>query len=202
MLKQTIELVKEFEGLYLNAYKCPAGVWTIGYGHTNGVKEGQKIDTNKANTYLKSDLQECETQVKKYGNNALLSKTLDNPYFLGALTSFCFNCGVGNLQKLIKNRNSVKIMENLAKYNKGNGKVLKGLTRRRTAEINLASTFYKNCSIHSYDNFMTEYIQSVLEITVDGIYGKNTEKAVREYQTKKNLKVDGIVGKNTWASLL
>lgn len=195
MLKETIELVKEFEGLYLTAYKCPAGVLTIGYGHTSGVKEGQKIDTNKANTYLKSDLLECETQVKK------LCKTIDNPYFLGALTSFTFNCGAGNLQKLIKNRNRVEILENLAKYNKCNGKVLKGLTRRRTAEIELALTFYKNCSVHDYDKFMTEYIQSVLGITVDGIYGKKTDKAVREYQKKKNLKVDGIVGKNTWASL-
>ena len=53
---QGVSLIKQFEGCRLIAYKCPAGVWTIGYGHTAGVKEGDCITQETAEAYLRDDL--------------------------------------------------------------------------------------------------------------------------------------------------
>ena len=58
-----IELMKSFEGCRLTAYLCPAGVWTIGYGHTAGVKKGQTISQNQADAYLASDLKKYEEYI-------------------------------------------------------------------------------------------------------------------------------------------
>ena len=60
-----INLIKRFEGCRLTSYKCPSGKWTIGYGHTNGVKQGQKITKIKAEEYLKNDLKAFENAVEK-----------------------------------------------------------------------------------------------------------------------------------------
>lgn len=61
-----INLIKKFERCRLTAYKCPAGVWTIGYGHTDNVKKGQTITQEQADSYLKSDLKKYEGYVKSY----------------------------------------------------------------------------------------------------------------------------------------
>ena len=61
-----IELIKHFEGCELEAYKCPAGVWTIGYGHIKGVKEGMKITEMQAEEMLKSELHEYEGYINDY----------------------------------------------------------------------------------------------------------------------------------------
>ena len=58
-----LQLIKSFEGCRLTAYKCPAGVWTIGYGHTAGVKQGMTITQEQADNYLKSDLVIYENHV-------------------------------------------------------------------------------------------------------------------------------------------
>ena len=128
--KTGIELIKKFEGCVLKAYKCPAGVWTIGYGHTAGVKEGQKITQSQADTYLKEDLMVYE----KHVNN--LQLPLNQNQF-DALVSFCYNCGPGNLKSLVRNRTLAQIADALLFYNKGGGVVLKGLARRREAEREL-----------------------------------------------------------------
>lgn len=125
-----IELIKNFEGCRLTAYLCPAGVWTIGYGHTTGVKKGQKISQNQADAYLASDLKKYEEYVNKTD-----LKLSQNQF--DALVSFTYNCGVGNLKTLIRNRNLEEIGEAILLYNKSNGKVLNGLVRRRQAEHNL-----------------------------------------------------------------
>lgn len=125
-----INLIKQFEGCRLTAYKCPAGVWTIGYGHTAGVKEGQKITQAQADTYLKEDLKVYE----KHVNNLQLPI---NQNQFDALVSFCYNCGPGNLKKLVKNRTLSQIADTLLLYNRGGGVVLKGLVRRRNAEREL-----------------------------------------------------------------
>ena len=137
-----IDLIKKFEGCVLKAYKCPAGVWTIGYGHTSGVKEGQKITKTKAEELLKEDLKEFEG----YVNN--LKLTLNQNQF-DALVSFTYNCGPGNLKKLVKNRTLQQIADALPLYNKSAGVVLNGLVRRRKEERELfltksnASNLYK-----------------------------------------------------------
>ena len=122
-----IELIKSFEGCHLTAYLCPALVWTIGYGHTAGVSEGMKITQTQADAFLKADLEKYE----KYVTNTGL--VLNQNQF-DALVSFTYNCGNGNLKKLIKNRSLGEIAEAILLYNKSNGTVLAGLVRRRQAE--------------------------------------------------------------------
>ena len=128
--KKGINLIKSFEGCRLASYKCPAGVWTIGYGHTSGVKEGQIITQEQADNYLKSDLEKYEKYVEATGLQL-------NQNQFDALVSFSYNCGNGNLKTLIKNRSLEQIAEALLLYNKAGGKVLAGLTRRREAERDL-----------------------------------------------------------------
>ena len=126
-----INLIKQFEGVRLTAYKCPAGVYTIGYGHTRGVKRGMKITEEEASAYLTADLRNSEKAVERYD-----SVYHWNQNEFDALVSFTFNCGAANLRSLLRNgrRNRSQIAETLPLYRKAGGKVLKGLERRRVAE--------------------------------------------------------------------
>ena len=126
-----INLIKQFEGVSLTAYKCPAGVYTIGYGHTRGVKRGMKITEEEASAYLTADLLNSEKAVERYD-----SVYHWNQNEFDALVSFTFNCGATNLRSLLRNgqRNRSQIAETLPLYRKACGKVLKGLERRRAAE--------------------------------------------------------------------
>lgn len=125
-----INLIKSFEGCHLKAYICPAGKYTIGYGHTAGVKMGDKITQAQAEQMLKSDLVVYENHVKS------LKRDFNQNEF-DALVSFCYNCGIGCLKTLCKNRTNAQIAEALLLYNKANGKVLEGLNRRRKEERDL-----------------------------------------------------------------
>ena len=126
-----IDLIKQFEGVRLTAYKCPAGVYTIGYGHTRGVKRGMKITEEEASAYLTADLRNSEKAVERYD---VIYHWNQNEY--DALVSFTFNCGATNLRALLRNgrRNRSQIAATLPLYRKAGGKVLKGLERRRAAE--------------------------------------------------------------------
>lgn len=126
-----INLIKQFEGVRLTAYKCPAGVYTIGYGHTRGVTRGMKITEEEASAYLTADLRNSEKAVERYDS---IYHWNQNEY--DALVSFTFNCGATNLRALLRNgrRNRSQIAETLPLYRKAGGKVLKGLERRRAAE--------------------------------------------------------------------
>ncbi len=134
-----LELVKHFEGLRLNAYRCPAGVWTIGYGHTKGVKSGATISEDEANRLLAEDLAESGTQVEK-----CVKVTLNDCQY-AALASFVFNAGIGSLTSstLLKRLNTGNydcVPSELAKWVKatdpktGKKVSLPGLVRRRAAE--------------------------------------------------------------------
>lgn len=126
-----INLIKEFEGLRLTAYRCPAGVYTIGYGHTRGVKRGMKITEEEASAFLTADLLNSEKAVERYD-----SVYHWNQNEFDALVSFTFNCGATNLRALLRNgrRNRSQIVATLPLYRKAGGKVLRGLERRRAAE--------------------------------------------------------------------
>lgn len=126
-----INLIKQFEGVRLTAYKCPAGVYTIGYGHTRGVTRGMKITEEEASAYLTADLRNSEKAVERYDS---IYHWNQNEF--DALVSFTFNCGATNLRALLRNgrRNRTQIAETLPLYRKAGGKVLKGLERRRAAE--------------------------------------------------------------------
>ncbi len=132
-----VELVAKFEGCRLEAYKCPAGVWTIGYGHTAGVKPGDKLPSQEqAKALLREDLRKYGDYVNNCVKKGLIGFELTQNQF-DALTSFCYNCGNGSLQKLVSGRDAGTIAEKILLYNKGGGKVLEGLVRRRKEEREL-----------------------------------------------------------------
>lgn len=129
-----VELIARYEGCRLEAYKCPAGVWTIGYGHTAGVVPGQTLPSKEAaKELLKEDLKKYGGYVNVCVTKGLITFQLNQNQF-DALTSFCYNCGYGNLQKLVSGRNAATVADELLAYNKSGGKVLAGLTRRREEE--------------------------------------------------------------------
>ena len=123
----------DFEGCKLTAYKCPAGVWTIGVGHTKGVKQGQKITEAQAISLLKGDLLPCEN----YVNNLGVCKTQGQ---FDALVDFCFNLGTAalgrsTLLKYIRQGKAEQyIRGEFAKWVKSGGKTLAGLVKRRAWE--------------------------------------------------------------------
>lgn len=132
-----VSLIKSFEGCRLIAYKCPAGVWTIGYGHTAGVKSGDIITQETADDYLRNDLAEYEKAVMNYDGIYHFNQNQ-----FDALVSFTYNCGVGNLKNLTQSgkRTLAQISTKLPLYNKSGGVVLRGLQRRRAAEKELFDT--------------------------------------------------------------
>lgn len=131
-----INLIKQHEGLRLEAYRCPAGVFTIGYGHTVGVRRGDVIDERRAEYLLEEDLKKFEAVVNRECPGV-------NQNQFDALVSFTFNLGERNLLKstLLKcvkaNPNNLNIRTELLRWNRANGEVLPGLTRRRKAEADL-----------------------------------------------------------------
>jgi len=88
-----LALIKHFEGCRLEAYLCPAGVWTIGYGHTRGVKDGDVIDQEAAEAYLIEDLEEFEGYVNSMVEIALKQNEFD------AMVAWVFNRGPGLTSK-------------------------------------------------------------------------------------------------------
>ncbi|MCI9073238.1 MAG: glycoside hydrolase family protein [Lachnospiraceae bacterium] len=128
------ELIARYEGCRLEAYLCPAGKWTIGYGHTRDVKPGDRLGSQEAALeLLKKDLEKYENYVNEFAAQGILSFPLNQNQF-DALTSFCYNCGKGNLQKLVSGRDAATVGQKMLLYNKSGGKVLAGLVRRRKEE--------------------------------------------------------------------
>lgn len=138
-----INLIKEFEGFRSKAYKCPAGVWTIGYGHTSSagkpmVKSGMAVSATEAEAILKRDLAQYEGAVTKAIKVSL------TPNQFSACVSLCYNIGGANFAKSsvarFCNKGQFKqAADAFALWNKANGKVLPGLVRRRAAEAALFS---------------------------------------------------------------
>lgn len=128
-----IDLIIKFEGCRLDAYKALSSeqYYTIGYGHYGAdVVQNMTITQADADEYLRRDLGKFENYVEKTGLQ------LDQNQF-DALVSFTYNCGPGNLLKLVAGRTIPQIGTAILKYNKAGGKVLKGLKKRREAEYNL-----------------------------------------------------------------
>lgn len=135
--KAGIDLIKRFEGCVLVAYKCPANVWTIGYGHTGAdVYEGLRWTQAQADNALKNDLVKYENYVNKVASDYGYIMTQSN---FDALVSFTYNCGNGNLRKLTNygKRTLESLPQYMVLYNKANGTTLRGLVNRRNAEVEL-----------------------------------------------------------------
>jgi lysozyme len=144
-----VNLVKKFEGLHkmtddgdVRAYRCPAGKWTIGWGHCKAVKSGMRATTAECEQFLQDDLDEAGSAVRRHVNVPL------SQYQFDALASFVFNLGEGNFRSstLLKKLNKGEydeVPEQIMRWNKarvdGVLTALRGLTRRRTAEAALFS---------------------------------------------------------------
>lgn len=134
--KNGIELIKHFEGLRLEAYKCPAGVWTIGYGHTNNVHRGDRVTKQEAEEMLVKDLVRFEKGV----NDAVRVPIYQGQF--DALVSFSYNMGLSAFRKstlnVYLNKGEYdKAREELKVWVRGGGQVLPGLVRRREAEYRI-----------------------------------------------------------------
>lgn len=126
-------LIREFEGCFLQAYRCPAGIPTIGVGHTRGVKMGDNCSVQQADVWLTEDLQDAEAAV-----NTLVKVPLAQEQF-DALVSFTFNLGRAALAEstlliLVNKRSYKAAAEQFDRWVYAKGKKLAGLVRRRAAE--------------------------------------------------------------------
>lgn len=141
-----VEGVKRFEGYYATPYICNGGVITTGYGHTGKYAKSKYISKQKAHEILLKDLKKAENNVKKY-----VKVPLTHGQY-ACLVSFTFNCGEGNLKNLVSgkdrlNSGNYKSVERLLPlYRRANGKILKGLIKRRAWELELwnddSNTYY------------------------------------------------------------
>ena len=127
-------LIKEFEGLRLEAYRCPAGVLTIGWGHTGSdVEFGTRITAHQADQLLTLDMEKIKKQLIPAIKIAVTAGQFE------ALISLAFNVGAGAVirSKLLSKLNAGHPEEAIKEFddwNRCNGKVSAGLTRRRKAE--------------------------------------------------------------------
>ena len=136
-----INLIAKFSGCLLEAYKV-SGVWTIGYGHTAGVKEGDKIATpDEARELLKADVKKYGEYINKLVANGDIGFELTQNQF-DALVSICSDIGTAQLQRLVKGHDAAAIAEEILTYNKKDGKALAGLTLRRRTERDLFLGIY------------------------------------------------------------
>jgi len=135
-----VNLIKEFEGCQLKAYVCPAGVLTIGYGHTGpDVRPGMRITEAEAERLLKEDLKRFEQSVTRLITVPFTQHEFD------ATVSFTFNVGTGSLEHSTFKRRintgeskPLCFQEEFPKWVNGSDGPLPGLVRRREAEIKLA----------------------------------------------------------------
>ena len=207
-----LALIKQYEGCRLAAYRCAAGVWTIGYGHTAGVHSGMTITQAQADAYLQQDIAKFEGYVNNPAYVPITEQLNQNQF--DALVSFAFNLGAGNLRKLCKGRTAAQIALAMPSYNKAAGKVLAGLTRRRKAEqalfnkaVSCTGTTTTSTNTEDY-NMKTikkgskgnavKVWQIIIGAAVDGNFGSGTERMTKTWQGNHGLTADGIVGAKSW----
>lgn len=126
-------LTEQFEACRLVAYQDSKGIWTLGWGHTRGVKPGDTCTYAQADAWLLEDIQTAADDV-----NRLVTVTLTQPEF-DSLTDFCFNAGGGNfaastMLKLLNSGNYAGAAEQFTRWDFAGGVQVAGLLRRRLAE--------------------------------------------------------------------
>lgn len=137
-------IIKKFEGCYLDAYLCPAGVWTVGWGATRidgrPVREGDTITQAQADTMLRDEVKRVNARVLEI----LPVASNWNGNRVAALTSWAFNVGAGAVEestlrtRIMNGEDPEKVVsQELPKWDKANGKPLEGLKIRRAAEVEL-----------------------------------------------------------------
>ncbi|NHB89720.1 lysozyme [Photorhabdus tasmaniensis] len=128
-----LKALKRYEGCSLTAYRCPAGVLTIGYGHTRGVKPGNVIKEQQATRFLLEDLAPVYLKIESNVKVSLTQGQFD------ALCSFIFNCGTGAFVRstLLKKLNAGDYKgaaDQFMRWNQAGGRILPGLDARRASE--------------------------------------------------------------------
>lgn len=216
--KDCISLIKQFEGCRLQGYICPAGIPTIGYGHTGKVY-GKPITTSlvitsaQAEVLLRADLERFEAHVRKFDSTYHWTQ---NEF--DALVSFAYNVGSINNLTMNKKRTKAQIAQAMLLYDKANGRVLSGLTKRRQAEralflqssgkdddtvaltMKVVKSGNKGNTVKAVQILLNGYGYSCG--TPDGQFGNKTLAAVKKFQKEKGLTVDGVVGQKTYEKLL
>lgn len=224
--QEGLKLIKAFEGLhrlkqgpqgvYVEAYRDPVDVLTIGWGCTEGVYEGMTITVAQAEEMLQKELGKFERAVA----NAVKVQINDNQF--SALVCFSYNVGAhalfeSTLLKLLNQGKFQEAADQLLRWDKAGGQSLLGLSRRRRAERALFLSQPWEASLHwkpegvlrlagpgqplvqgdEVRQVQQALIKAGFNIQVDGFFGNDTDKAVRQFQQQKGLAVDGIVGAET-----
>ena len=201
-----LDLIKTFEGLKLESYKCPAGVWTVGYGHTRTTKPHQRITEQQAETLLREDVAAFERAVEQAVTVDLAQHEFD------ALVSFAYNVGSGAFAKstLVRKLNAgdkAGAAREFDRWNKAGGRELPGLARRRAAERALFEGNAGSIDRGGDGALTPQQIQQALNtaidarLVVDGDIGPLTLAKIREFQQRHRLIVDGVVGPQTESAL-
>lgn len=182
-----LNLIKKFEGCRLEAYRDPAGVLTIGYGHTHGVQEGMRITQETADEYLRDDCAAAEKNV-----NGFDAKYHWNQNQFDALVSFAFNLGSINQLTANGTRSIAEISAKIPEYCHAGGKKLSGLVRRRSAEKELFDTPAEtNAEKRALNQEAVRSLQEAINadgitdadgkaLVIDGIKGPDTTAAIRK----------------------
>ena len=168
-----IAIIKKFEGLRLKAYKCPAGVYTIGYGHTENVLADSEISELMADQILRKDLKNFEQAINDL-DLPLLQCEFD------ALVSFAFNVGIGNfnkstLKKLLLQKKFFYAAKEFDKWVFAGGKKLPGLQNRRNTERKI----FEGQKVEDYQD---SEIDSLIENLSDDLKHSKSEIKKSEYQ--------------------
>lgn len=218
--QQGLKLIQSFEGLYLEAYKDPIGIWTIGWGITKGVRAGMKITVAQAEQLLQDELEKFEAAVA----DAVKVQINDNQF--SALVCFSYNVGAralfeSTLLKLLNQGKFQEAADQFPRWDKAGGQVLLGLSRRRRSEralflsqpweeflnwepsrvLHLAEPgqpLVQGIDVRKLQNAL---VKAGFNLEADGIFGKDTDEAVRQFQKQKGLTEDGIAGAQTQKAL-
>lgn len=188
-----IAVIKKFEGLRLKAYKCPAGVYTIGYGHTENVFADSEISELMADQILRKDLKNFEQAI----NN------LDLPLLqceFDALVSFAFNVGIGNfnkstLKKLLLQKKFFYAAKEFDKWVFAGGKKLPGLQARRNKER-------KIFECQKVEDYQDSEIDSLIETLSDDLKYSKSEIKKSEYQKNIAYLIENKILKSRITELL
>lgn len=171
-----IAVIKKFEGLRLKAYKCPAGVYTIGYGHTENVNADSEISELTADQILRKDLKRFEQTINDM-DLPLLQCEFD------ALVSFTFNVGIGNfnkstLKKLLLQKKFFYAAKEFDKWVFAGGKKLSGLQNRRNKERKI----FEGRKLEDYQD---SELDSLIETLSDDL--KHSQSEIKKSEYQKNI---------------
>ena len=214
-----LSMIERFEGCLLKASNKLDGVWTIGYGQT-GSYYGKRVRRGMTTTKALAHAWLRDHSIKTYEDAVTQAvKVPLNQNQFDALVSFAYNVGVGALKQstALRKLNAsdyAGAADALTMWTKCNGKVLAGLVRRRKEEralfltpvtqTNTGNTDLLRKGDRGNDVKLLQHRLNLLgwQLTEDGIWGVQTDSAVRGYQYRAGLTVDGIVGAKTRAALI